>query len=796
MQQDDITNQNLKHENELLNQALTAAGIGTWTLDPVNGTVEWDKRCQWLYGVSKDEVIPYDQILEYVHPEDRKLVRSAVANALTFISGGRYELQFRVLNPSGTVRWLFCKGQAYFNDQQIAYRFTGTAQDITDSITARNDATDLSRHSELALLSAGAGSFRILMDKEEFEYSPLLKKIFTGTTGGSLEREDLLKSIHPDDLPIRDAAYKLAETTGILEYQVRVIWNDGTLHWVSVTGRYEFGSNGEPFILSGIATDVTAEQQAQHELERSEHRFRSLIEQAPIATCLFVGEEMRIEVANQMMIEMWGKGPSVIGKPLLIAVPELLGQPFPDILAEVYATGKTHTATSAPAVLEIDGVMGTYYFDYTYKPLFDEHGNVYGVMDMATDVTARVLAEIRMKETETTLRSAIALGKFEVWEVDPVKSTIAFSERFANWMGIPEHSCDLRFFYDTIDEADRQRVEEAYTGALASGFNCDVEFLIKNRKNGRKRILHALGKALFDTNRKIIKVTGIIQDITEQKNIQLALEHLVQAKTEELEASNEELAATNEELAESNLSLGQSNRELEQYAYAASHDLQEPLRKIQTFTDRLMNTAALQDEQQDFLKKIHNSAARMTLLIRELLKFSRLKTSEQEFSNVNLSEVVKNILNDFELLIAEQQASIDVGELPTVEGIGAQLNQLFYNLISNALKFVSAGRKPVIAIHARAVSHEIVSRYMHRAIPHKPYYEIIISDNGIGIAAGYHEQIFEIFKRLHSKEKYPGSGIGLAISRRIINNHNGFIAVDAADKEGSTFHVFLPALQK
>jgi len=289
-------------------------------------------------------------------------------------------------------------------------------------------------------------------------------------------------------------------------------------------------------------------------------------------------------------------------------------------------------------------------------------------------------------------------------------------------------------------------------------------------------------------------LTGSTKDITLQRNTEYELESLVQIRTEELQATNEELETTNEELAETNDNLSRSNEELAQYAYVASHDLQEPLRKIRVFSDILSNQAGLPAHNKPMVEKISQASERMTLLIKDLLEFSRLLNSEKLFRTVELTPVITEVINDFELVITEKKAKITVdGHMPVIDAVPLQMNQLFYNLVNNALKFVAAGEAPEIEIASKALSAAEVKNHMPRFNRNTAYYDITVKDKGIGFDIKYADQIFEVFKRLHGREVYPGSGIGLALCRRIVVNHGGHLYAESEPGKGTTFHIILPA---
>jgi light-regulated signal transduction histidine kinase (bacteriophytochrome) len=238
-----------------------------------------------------------------------------------------------------------------------------------------------------------------------------------------------------------------------------------------------------------------------------------------------------------------------------------------------------------------------------------------------------------------------------------------------------------------------------------------------------------------------------------------------------------------------------SNKELEQYAYAASHDLQEPLRKIRTFGSFLEETQLnkLDDKGKDYLNKIVKSAERMSTLINDILTFSSLK-NEAEFVETDLNAIVRNILQDFELLISQKGAEVKVGPLPQIQAVPLHMNQLFYNLINNALKFSHPERNPMIEISSRLLTKEEVIR--HPALrPNMTYYEITVSDNGLGFEQAMAEQIFGLFKRLGDRQTFPGSGIGLALCRKVVLNHHGVIYAKGEEGKGASFHIVLPVIK-
>lgn len=249
-----------------------------------------------------------------------------------------------------------------------------------------------------------------------------------------------------------------------------------------------------------------------------------------------------------------------------------------------------------------------------------------------------------------------------------------------------------------------------------------------------------------------------------------------------------DLVEANEKLKRANAQLEKSNRDLEQFAYVASHDLQEPLRKIRTFSGLSEQNADKPEIQKRYLSKISTSAARMSELIQAVLNYSRLSKKEEVAEEVALQQVIRQITIDLELAIEEKKAILLMEDLPVLKGNALQLHQLFFNLFTNALKF--SRRQPEIRINYRMVAPE--QRFEKELPGEHQWIEISFADNGIGFDQKYASQLFSIFKRLHQSSEYAGTGIGLALCKKIVENHGGMIRVESAKDHGTTFLIYFP----
>jgi two-component system, chemotaxis family, CheB/CheR fusion protein len=297
----------------------------------------------------------------------------------------------------------------------------------------------------------------------------------------------------------------------------------------------------------------------------------------------------------------------------------------------------------------------------------------------------------------------------------------------------------------------------------------------------------------------LLNATQILRDNVEDQSILLAFEDVTEQKkvVKDLKLFSEELEKQVSErtysLNKANTELNYSNESLEQFAYIASHDLQEPLRKIKTFSTLLHERFydLLPGEAQEFIRKITSSSDRMSNLIKEVLEFSKVLHGDVEFAKVDLNNILSELVNDFDLLINEKNAIIQYDQLPEIEGIPIQIKQLFYNLLSNALKFSSKGYQPVITITSKMLSPE--NLHEHKSLNQESVYcEISIQDNGIGFDQKFSDQIFLIFHRLHGRQEYEGTGIGLALCKKIVINHQGEIFASSKESAGALFVILLP----
>lgn len=655
-----------------------------------------------------------------------------------------------------------------------------TATEVTEKVEARKKTEINEERLNIIVEASELGTWELQVKTKVLQYSKRYLEIVTGYKNDeSLSHAQLLSHIHPDDLHIREKAFKEAISLGNIHYEARVIWDDQSIHWVEAKGKVFYSSDNNPEKLLGTVRDITDEKNHQQELEASEKRFRKLVMESPVPKAILKGKDMVIEMVNAALLKnIWRKNESdVQGKNILDVFPELKKQKYARLLNEVYTTGNVHSESESLFYLNHDTIEHKMYIDFEYAPQRELDDTISGIKITMIDVTEKVEARKKIEESEKRFRSLTESIPQLIWETDEKGNALFTSGKWLEYTGIVPTGAEA--WKSMIHPADLNENNKIWSNSLATGeaYRADVRVL---RKDGSYRWHAVIGEPVLNKDNKIIKWVGAFTDIQTEKAFTQELEKQVTARTKELEQKNVELE--------------QMNKELQSFAYISSHDLQEPLRKIQTFATQIIEKESenLSDYGKDKFQRMQNAAQRMQTLINDLLSYSRTNIQERKFEKVNLSKIIDEVKEDLKEELEQKNAIIESDENCEVSIIPFQFRQLLYNLASNSLKFSRPGVLPVIQIKSEFAKGKDLDN--DTLVKETEYCHISIVDNGIGFEPQYSKKIFEVFQRLHGKLEYTGTGIGLAIVKKIVENHNGTITATGEKNKGATFDIYIPSL--
>jgi PAS domain S-box-containing protein len=562
------------------------------------------------------------------------------------------------------------------------------------------------------------------------------------------------------DIPVGFGVFTAKAKLGqVYEREWTYIRKDGSKFPVMLTITAIRTESGEVTGYMGIAKDITAEKQAEKQVKD----ITSALDQTTIVvitdtqgTITFVNDKF-CEISKYSREELIGQNHRLINS----------GYHPRAFFVEMWRTiASGQTWRDEIKNRAKDGSI--YWVDTTIVPFLHEDGKPYQYLAIRKDITARKAADIELQKL-----SLIASKTDNV-------AIVTNSHGEIEWVNHSFHKLTGYTLAEVIGKKPGDILQGAKTSqetvasihdALAKQEPFFGEIL-NYSKDGRSYWLSLNINPVFDDDGKLLQFIAIESEITTRKEIEIKLQKEVEGVMKKLNVMNERLEV--------------SNRELLDFAYVSSHDLQEPLRKIQAFGDRLKSTCqdSLNEKGLDYLERMLNAASRAQILINDLLDFSRVTTKAQPFQSIKLSEVLEGVLSDLEVRIEKSAVILEVEPLPIVEADALQMRQILQNLIGNALKFLREGVTPVVQVRSRV--------YIENA---QEWCEIRVIDNGIGFEQQYAERIFQIFQRLHGRKTFEGTGIGLAICRKIAERHNGTLIAQGEPDQGATFIFTLPTHQ-
>lgn len=496
--------------------------------------------------------------------------------------------------------------------------------------------------------------------------------------------------------------------------------------------------------------------QAQEALEVSRNRYSDLYNFAPAGYCT-LDRQGRILEANQTLAGLLGLDHAA-----------LLQHPLAEFVArgdqdQYYLHRQRAFEDPNRQVGEIRMVRKTGEQIFVRLESMRAHADEPRIAVMLSDISERKRSEQALQASEERLCLATEAAQLGIWEWDLSSGELAWNEPGKAILGLaPDRAVSIPVFLNAIHPDDRQVLDQPTAQTLVAQKIYEREYRVIWPDGSLHWVLD-IGQGYSDETGKPVRMAGIAMDITRQK--------LQEKKLTENAAELEKL-----------------NREIQDFTFIASHDMQEPLRKIRAFSNLLREKAGLQlrEGEQDYLARLEDAAERLQTMIDSLLAYSRITTKAQPYANLSLAHIVTEVLADLELRRKNDGGKVDVGELPEIEADPDQMRLLFRSLIENALKFTKPGVPPQVKVYAAKASSDGV----------KPApVDVYVEDNGIGFDVAHVDRLFQPFHRLVGRSEYAGPGIGLAMARKIVERHGGRITVNSIPGQGSTFRVTLPVKQ-
>lgn len=610
----------------------------------------------------------------------------------------------------------------------------------------------------LATSVSGIGIWEYLYIQNKFIADELLLQHYgLAVAEYNGDYEQLLKCVHPEDRSrVKQEFIDKVTHYSNVDSEFRVIWKDGTIHFIKAISAVQRDPSGNPSRLVGTTQDIS-------EQKRSEIRLReAVVQQSLFEAIVQSSDDAIISKTLDGVITSWNHGAEAIfgytteetiGENIAIIIPADLINDEKDIVAA--AKGGKYIKQYETVRVKKDGSRID--VSLTLSPLLDANGDVIGVSKIARDITERKRAQEQTTNLTNRLLMATNSAKMGIWEWDIENNYLHWDAGMHELYKIDtlEFGSVYEGWLSRLHPEDRDRVNEDIYMAIAGKKGYNTEFRIV-WGDLSVHYIRATGMIEKNVSGNATRMIGLNWDVTERRLSEIRLRKL-----------NEDIKKNVKELAE-------SNAELEQFAYVASHDLQEPLRMVTGYLTQIERQYGniIDEKGKKYIHFAVDGAKRMRQIILDLLEFSRIGRSEESIENIDLNELMVEIRLLFKRQIEEKNACVVSDELPTVPFHRSPLRQVFQNIISNSLKYATEDIQVRIHVGAKELDQ---------------HWQFSVTDNGIGIDAEYFDKIFVIFQRLHNQDEFSGTGIGLAITKKIIENMGGKIWIESKEGVGTTF---------
>ena len=699
--------------------------------------------------VTEDAIIQTanDAMLQ-VWDKDRSVIGKSLADALPELKGQPFIDMFkRVWNEGLTISGkdtpadLIIDGKittVYFDFEYRAIKnedgkticILHTATDVTDRFMGK-EALIRMREKEEALEREQALNEELAASNEELaaineEYLQIQESL-------SQLNEELERRI---EIRTKDLADGLERELALNESQLRLNDELSTINEEMTASNEELLSTNEELAMVQERLNRKI-----YLLAESESRFRSLVEQSPVAIALFKSTDLLIEIVNDQMLQIWGKTADIKGKPLAIAMPELIGQPFIPILTDIFTTGETLFAYESKAAIIRDGELTDGYFNFICQPVKDDSGEIISVLQVVTEVTAQVKARLEVQKAEEMMRFAIDAAKLGVWHINTETNALIYNTTLADIFGYQgEENMTYEQAIAQVTEDYRDVINDEIQKAISGRGDYDITYSQRRFNDGELIWLRSLGKVTKDENGDFSTFSGFVMDVTESKKDE--------------ERKND-------------------------FIGMVSHELKTPLTSLNGYLQLLQNKAKKSNDTftSGALEIAGKQVKKMTSMINGFLNISRLESGKiiLNKSTFRLDELLRSTVD--EAVVMDSDHSISFTRVDAIEIFADydKISNVISNLLSNAIKYAPNSKD--IEVTCQIADHTAL---------------ISVRDEGMGINPEDTEKLFERYYRVENNHTISGFGIGLYLSAEIIERHNGKIWVESELGKGSTFYFNLP----